>query len=109
MPAADIANILSRLQPTSPYVTQEVVWGAGQEVQPYEYEGNGKVLHACFDLSADMWQVMYRSTFIKQQSPSWILGEVLTYARTQVPIYDCIEECFRRGRSLRVAEFGWAG
>ncbi|KAJ7093291.1 glycoside hydrolase [Mycena belliarum] len=42
MPAADIAAILARLTAT-PYVTQEVTWGAGEEVQPAEYVGNGDV------------------------------------------------------------------
>ncbi|KAG5652077.1 hypothetical protein H0H81_006370 [Sphagnurus paluster] len=40
--ASDIANILSRLS-TKPYITQEVIWGAGEAVQPSEYIGNGDV------------------------------------------------------------------
>ncbi|OBZ78260.1 Alpha-amylase [Grifola frondosa] len=39
---SDIANILSRLSGT-PYITQEVIWGAGQPVTPNEYTGNGDV------------------------------------------------------------------
>ncbi|KAF7348958.1 Glycoside hydrolase [Mycena venus] len=42
MPATDIANILSRLT-TKPYITQEVIWGAGEPIQPSEYVGNGDV------------------------------------------------------------------
>ena len=40
--SGDIANILSRLS-SSPYVTQEVIWGAGEAVQPSEYIDNGTV------------------------------------------------------------------
>ncbi|KAJ7895008.1 glycoside hydrolase [Mycena leptocephala] len=42
MPATDIANILSRLT-TKPYITQEVIWGSGEPIQPSEYVGNGDV------------------------------------------------------------------
>ncbi|KAJ7056051.1 glycoside hydrolase [Mycena amicta] len=42
MPAADIANILSRLT-SKPYITQEVIWGSGEPIQPSEYVGNGDV------------------------------------------------------------------
>lgn len=38
----DIGDILSRLT-TQPYVTQEVIWGAGQPVTPALYTGNGDV------------------------------------------------------------------
>lgn len=40
--ANDIANILGRLS-TAPYITQEFIWGAGEEVQPFEYVENGDV------------------------------------------------------------------
>ncbi|KAL5632943.1 hypothetical protein ACGC1H_003438 [Rhizoctonia solani] len=42
IPAADIANILGRLSST-PYVTQEVIYGSGEPIQPSEYTGNGDV------------------------------------------------------------------
>ncbi|KAJ7175109.1 glycoside hydrolase family 13 protein [Mycena crocata] len=42
MPAGDIGNILSRLT-TRPYITQEVIWGSGEPIQPSEYVGNGDV------------------------------------------------------------------
>ncbi|KAJ6474893.1 glycoside hydrolase [Mycena sanguinolenta] len=42
MAATDIANILSRLT-AKPYITQEVIWGAGEPIQPSEYVGNGDV------------------------------------------------------------------
>ncbi|KAF8596150.1 glycoside hydrolase family 13 protein [Ceratobasidium sp. AG-I] len=40
--AGDISNILGRLTST-PYVTQEVIYGSGEPIQPSEYTGNGDV------------------------------------------------------------------
>ncbi|KAJ3501538.1 hypothetical protein NLJ89_g9292 [Agrocybe chaxingu] len=40
--AGDIANVLSRLSTTT-YITQEVIYGSGEAVQPSEYTGNGDV------------------------------------------------------------------
>ncbi len=40
--ADDLANITSRFS-SSPYITQEVIWGAGEAVQPSEYVGIGDV------------------------------------------------------------------
>ncbi|RDB27268.1 Alpha-amylase [Hypsizygus marmoreus] len=42
MSAGDISNILGRLS-ARPYITQEVVWGSGGQVQPSEYTANGDV------------------------------------------------------------------
>ncbi|PFH45132.1 carbohydrate-binding module family 20 protein [Amanita thiersii Skay4041] len=42
MPAGDISNILGRLS-RRPYITQEVIFGAGEPIQPSEYVGNGDV------------------------------------------------------------------
>ncbi|KAJ7223444.1 glycoside hydrolase family 13 protein [Mycena pura] len=41
--ASNISNILGRLT-AKPYVTQEVIWGAGEPIQPSEYVGNGDVM-----------------------------------------------------------------
>ncbi|MGW0880376.1 alpha-amylase [Streptomyces sp. NPDC002671] len=43
IPAADLANIKSRLTNPSVYWKQEVIYGAGEAVQPSEYTGNGDV------------------------------------------------------------------
>ncbi|MFC7846278.1 alpha-amylase family protein [Streptomyces sp. NPDC057382] len=43
MPAADLANIKSRLSNPSVYWKQEAIYGAGEAVQPTEYTGNGDV------------------------------------------------------------------
>lgn len=42
--ATDISNITSRLS-SRPYITQEVVYGAGQPIQPSEYVGIGESSH----------------------------------------------------------------
>jgi glycosidase len=42
IPATDISNILGRLS-SRPYITQEVIYGGGEQVQPSEYTGNGDV------------------------------------------------------------------
>ncbi|CAL9542821.1 Alpha-amylase [Streptomyces sp. enrichment culture] len=43
MPAADLANVKSRLADPSVYWKQEVIFGSGEAVQPGEYTGNGDV------------------------------------------------------------------
>ncbi|CAE6405532.1 unnamed protein product [Rhizoctonia solani] len=42
IPTGDIANILGRLT-SKPYITQEVIYGSGEPIQPSEYTGNGDV------------------------------------------------------------------
>ncbi|KAK7461494.1 hypothetical protein VKT23_008668 [Stygiomarasmius scandens] len=42
IPTNDIANILGRLD-SAPYITQEVIFGAGEPIQPSEYVQNGDV------------------------------------------------------------------
>ncbi|MFF4897243.1 alpha-amylase family protein [Streptomyces sp. NPDC001068] len=43
IPAEDLADIKSRLTNPSAYWKQEVIYGAGEAVQPTEYTGNGDV------------------------------------------------------------------
>ncbi|MGW7102100.1 carbohydrate-binding module family 20 domain-containing protein [Streptomyces sp. NPDC054838] len=43
MPAADLANIKSRLTDPNAYWKQEAIYGAGEAVSPTEYLGNGDV------------------------------------------------------------------
>ncbi|MEU3826846.1 alpha-amylase family protein [Streptomyces sp. NPDC029080] len=43
IPAEDLANIKSRLTSPGVYWKQEVIYGAGEAVQPSEYTGNGDV------------------------------------------------------------------
>ncbi|HEY0701054.1 MAG TPA: alpha-amylase family protein [Micromonospora sp.] len=50
--AADLAAIKSKLSNPNIYWVQEVIWGAGEAVQPGEYTGNGDVdeFRAAYDL-----------------------------------------------------------
>ncbi|MGW1667730.1 alpha-amylase [Streptomyces sp. NPDC002324] len=52
IPAADLANIKSRLGNPSVYWKQEAIYGSGEAVQPSEYTGNGDVqeFRYAFDL-----------------------------------------------------------
>ncbi|MBQ1087922.1 alpha-amylase family protein [Streptomyces sp. B93] len=52
MPAADLANIKSRLSNPNAYWKQEAIYGAGEAVQPSEYTGTGDVqeFRYAFDL-----------------------------------------------------------
>ncbi|MFM9591285.1 alpha-amylase [Streptomyces scabiei] len=52
IPAADLANIKSRLSKPSVYWKQEAIYGSGEAVQPTEYTGNGDVqeFRYAFDL-----------------------------------------------------------
>ncbi|MFE7767071.1 alpha-amylase family protein [Streptomyces sp. NPDC057438] len=52
IPAADLANIKSRLNNPSVYWKQEVIYGSGEAVRPSEYTGNGDVqeFRYAFDL-----------------------------------------------------------
>jgi hypothetical protein len=44
MATEDIANIISRFNST-PYITQEVIWGKAEPIKPSEYLRNGMCLH----------------------------------------------------------------
>lgn len=48
----DLANIIGRLNST-PYITQEVIFGSGEPITPNQYTGNGDVqewVTFCFPL-----------------------------------------------------------
>lgn len=47
IPPADISNVESRLSKTI-YITQEVIWGPNQAVNPSDYVGNGDVMEYNF-------------------------------------------------------------
>ena len=46
MAAEDIANIISRFDST-PYITQEVLWGNREPIRPSEYLRNGMCAKTC--------------------------------------------------------------
>ncbi|MEV5881465.1 alpha-amylase family protein [Streptomyces sp. NPDC052020] len=71
VPAADLANIKSRLADPNVYWKQEVIHGAGEAVQPAEYTGNGDVQE--FRYAYDLKRV-FRSenlAYLKNYGEGW--------------------------------------
>ncbi|MFI8187825.1 alpha-amylase family protein [Streptomyces sp. NPDC085946] len=71
MPAADLANIKSRLTNPSAYWKQEVIHGAGEAVQPTEYTGNGDVQE--FRYAYDLKRVFTNENlaYLKNYGEGW--------------------------------------
>ncbi|MFI5834675.1 alpha-amylase family protein [Micromonospora sp. NPDC051300] len=70
MPAADIAAIKARLSRPA-YLVQEVIYGAGEPVQPTEYTGNGDVHE--FRYGKDLARMFNseRLAYLKNFGESW--------------------------------------
>ncbi|MEU5632942.1 alpha-amylase family protein [Streptomyces rishiriensis] len=68
---ADLANIKSRLTNTGVYWKQEVVYGAGEAVQPTEYTGNGDVQE--FRYAYDLKRVFTNENlaYLKNYGEGW--------------------------------------
>jgi alpha-amylase len=71
MDAADLANIKSRLSDPSVYWKQEVIYGAGEAVQPTEYTGNGDVQE--FRYAYDLKRVFTNENlaYLKNYGEGW--------------------------------------
>ncbi|MFG3151110.1 alpha-amylase family protein [Streptomyces sp. NPDC048219] len=71
IPAADLANIKSRLSNPSVYWKQEVIYGAGEAVQPSEYTGNGDVQE--FRYAYDLKRVFNNENlaYLKNYGEGW--------------------------------------
>ncbi|MEU9334537.1 alpha-amylase family protein [Streptomyces sp. NPDC048290] len=71
IPAADLANIKSRLTNPSAYWKQEVIYGAGEAVQPTEYTGNGDVQE--FRYAYDLKRVFNNENlaYLKNYGEGW--------------------------------------
>ncbi|MEU7379899.1 MULTISPECIES: alpha-amylase family protein [unclassified Streptomyces] len=71
IPAADLANIKSRLKNPSAYWKQEVIYGAGEAVQPTEYTGNGDVQE--FRYAYDLKRVLSNEklAYLKNYGEGW--------------------------------------
>ncbi|WP_327367011.1 alpha-amylase [Streptomyces sp. NBC_01217] len=71
MPAADLANIKSRLRNPGVYWKQEVIYGSGEAVQPTEYTGNGDVQE--FRYAYDLKRVFTneRLAYLSNFGESW--------------------------------------
>jgi alpha-amylase len=70
MPAADIAALKSRLAGPA-FITQEVIEGAGEPIQPTEYVGNGLVME--FRYGRDLGRVFRheRLAYLRTFGESW--------------------------------------
>ncbi|MFG3098961.1 alpha-amylase family protein [Streptomyces sp. NPDC048182] len=71
IPAADLANIKSRLSNPSAYWKQEVIYGAGEAVQPGEYSGTGDVQE--FRYAYDLKRVFQseKLAYLKNYGEGW--------------------------------------
>ncbi|MBZ6131992.1 alpha-amylase [Streptomyces olivaceus] len=71
IPAADLANIKSRLSDPSVYWKQEVIHGAGEAVQPTEYTGTGDVQE--FRYAYDLKRVFTNENlaYLKNYGEDW--------------------------------------
>ncbi|MFD8630802.1 carbohydrate-binding module family 20 domain-containing protein [Streptomyces sp. NPDC059656] len=71
MPAADLANIKSRLTNPSVYWKQEAIHGAGEAVSPSEYLGNGDVQE--FRYARDLKRVFQNENlaYLKNFGEAW--------------------------------------
>ncbi|MFF6977104.1 alpha-amylase family protein [Streptomyces sp. NPDC008343] len=71
IPAADLANIKSRLSNPSVYWKQEVIYGSGEAVQPTEYTGNGDVQE--FRYAYDLKRVFNNENlaYLKNYGEGW--------------------------------------
>ncbi|MGW0337165.1 alpha-amylase [Streptomyces sp. NPDC003011] len=71
MPAADLANIKSRLSNPGAYWKQEVIFGSGEAVQPAEYTGNGDVQE--FRYAYDLKRVFTNENlaYLKNYGEGW--------------------------------------
>ncbi|MFB7866894.1 carbohydrate-binding module family 20 domain-containing protein [Streptomyces sp. NPDC056069] len=71
IPAADLANIKSRLTNPSAYWKQEAIHGAGEAVSPSEYLGNGDVQE--FRYARDLKRVLQNEklSYLKNFGEAW--------------------------------------
>ncbi|CAM5315802.1 alpha-amylase [Streptomyces fumanus] len=71
IPAADLADIKSRLSNPGVYWKQEVIYGAGEAVQPGEYTGNGDVQE--FRYAYDLKRVFTNENlaYLKNYGEGW--------------------------------------
>ncbi|MFJ8161205.1 carbohydrate-binding module family 20 domain-containing protein [Streptomyces sp. NPDC096136] len=71
MPAADLADIKSRLSNPSAYWKQEAIYGAGEAVSPTEYLGNGDVQE--FRYARDLKRVFQgeKLAYLKNFGEAW--------------------------------------
>ncbi|KAJ7610564.1 glycoside hydrolase [Mycena polygramma] len=95
MPATDIANILSRLT-SKPYITQEVIFGAGEPIQPSEYVGNGDVQEFRYTTALkNAFSGGGISSLQNLDNQGWVAG-------TQANVFVANHDTERNGNSLNI-------
>ncbi|KAJ6607181.1 glycoside hydrolase [Mycena sp. CBHHK59/15] len=90
--ATDIADILGRLN-SRPYITQEVIWGAGEPIQPSEYVGNGAFRYTTAVKNAFSGGGI--SSLQNLDSQGWVAG-------TQANVFVANHDTERNGNSLNI-------
>ncbi|KAF8996428.1 glycoside hydrolase [Cyathus striatus] len=91
----DIANILSRVNGT-PYITQEVIWGAGEPIQPSEYVSNGDVQEFRYTTALkNAFSGGGISSLQNLDSQGWVSG-------TQANVFVANHDTERNGNSLNI-------
>ncbi|KAF8878446.1 glycoside hydrolase [Infundibulicybe gibba] len=95
MPATDIQNILGRLT-AKPYITQEVIWGAGEPIQPSEYVINGDVQEFRYTTALkNAFSGGGISSLQNLDSQGWVSG-------TQANVFVANHDTERNGGSLNI-------
>ncbi|KAJ7743596.1 glycoside hydrolase family 13 protein [Mycena metata] len=95
MPATDIAAILKGLT-AKPYITQEVIWGAGEPIQPSEYVGNGDVQEFRYTTAVkNAFSGGGISSLQNLDSMGWVAG-------TQANVFVANHDTERNGNSLNI-------
>lgn len=93
MAATDVANITSRFT-RKPYLTQEVIYGAGEPITPAEYVGIGEPPDSC----SPIVEVINYTLFRRCSGVSWV--------EMQVGISLILHLRFRYTSALRSAFLG---
>ncbi|PPQ83160.1 hypothetical protein CVT25_005407 [Psilocybe cyanescens] len=91
--ATDLANIISRLS-TTPYITQEVIWGSGEPIQPSEYTGIGDVQEYTSALK-DAFSGGGISSLQNIDNEGWVSG-------SQANVFVANHDTERNGNSLNI-------
>ncbi len=71
IPAADLANIKSRLSNPGVYWKHEVIYGAGEAVQPTEYTGSGDVQEFRYDYDHKRVFTNENLAYLKNYGEGW--------------------------------------
>ena len=97
MSATDLANITSRLT-GSPYLTQEVIYGAGEPITPEQYVGIG-------ESGVQSYTEYVTDAAYRERARVWTRSHTVSYQlliSEQIPLYDAAQ-----GRVLELGHVRW--